>query len=1199
MGAALTLAFNYAFLKATVSLSPLGLLRNDSPKPEDPLVDDKPASYAERGATVPIKVGRHMGGPLIAWTGNRYKVQVDVPSGGGGGKGQGGTPSDTKQDVWFEQGYHVLAVGPGFRLLRIWEDGKVLWPAPGQYTSGITWDSTGTKRLSGTSLVCNDENQDGGRSSFRIFWGEHDQPTNDIVGAATGLGSRWPFMFGVVWDSKRLGGYPNWSSLEYEFEIRPYRAGQTHAAALAGTEWDDLPTNFGTAPQVGSGWLDNGYSVDEGSVYPVVAAIGTSVVLCDSHAAEFPPGSKLRLLDGSLPFLDTTVLASANVGTLARVFETARHGRRVYPGLSFSNQNLINCTLTTTNNPLEDSPPGTVIGSGYLKATLTRTSASGSTSVMTHDIDASLAGYDPDGPGGKNDFGQGRNYITIYVKPSELSGIVSGELIQLGFTDDLADTSIKHYSRFNYNDGTGELVHNSDVNGAVGSVELTDGWYRLQVYYDTGEGVTPSSETDTLHLSIGFGSNLDFGDSITFVFGTSAGLAVADYTLFAPIRSYAEFIEWTTCSTVTSIAVATDTGLDLFDEPIPFQAAPLTTGELGPQGANGAHLLYQLLFETYPHGLGLTTDQIDLPSLQAVALALGASGEGLRTHMDLRDGMEFSSAVDAILVDLGLVFTWAVDIGKYVFKLLRDGDTPIVLQSELHASEDPELNRLLEGAYVPKVVFGFLNWEMRYREDDVVVPDHGLLQHYKTQARERLRLTVPRDFEAAAAIAERRAVEKLSPPVPFNFQASREAALLRPGDLVDVSDASFANGTPPLVENPVRVMAVSLDPASGKAKIDTMVDSYAVAPPTSLATVYDGGSSSGGMAVSASSFIQTRDPDFVDFAQRVFELPGFFGVSIGMLYLRIANSKAQTGAALLLSYDGTTYQSSSDPVLSVPGGVLLGALGAEYVETGLSDPNDTLAHGRVVEYGPLFYSPTDLPSSFEPLDEANWLSGKLVLLVDEELMVIREVAPAGGTVYQARGVVRGAFGTQQANHEDGAVAYLLQGSQLVPGRDPLLGKGIESYAKMLVRADSSLQDASTATAIPFTPTGKSLRAFNPLNLRNDQANFAFRAGEDVPLRWEYRLHSGRVRRTGAGFQGYGEAVNLDAELQGSFTVVILDASGTIVKRTVPGLTSPSYTYSSADRVADFGAESTFRVDVQFLGVDASASGRASKTFELL
>lgn len=197
---------NVVFATVGVGLVWLSYLLRGKPKDGSFVRDNKPTTLAERGAYLPLVIGRRRVGPIFAWAGSRI-VRTE-----GASSGKGGGPSSPGQKIYYEAGWHLLCVGPARKLLKIYDQGKnILTNAAG---TPIVLDST--THPSGTTITLPNN-----RGSFQIYWGEDGQGINTYLGDASRLDieSRWPFICYVLWNRKRLGTSANWPLLDYEIEV--------------------------------------------------------------------------------------------------------------------------------------------------------------------------------------------------------------------------------------------------------------------------------------------------------------------------------------------------------------------------------------------------------------------------------------------------------------------------------------------------------------------------------------------------------------------------------------------------------------------------------------------------------------------------------------------------------------------------------------------------------------------------------------------------------------------------------------------------------------------------------------------------------------------------------------------------------------------------------------------------------------------
>lgn len=265
-----------ALISFALSYAAARLLR---PRDKGLARDDKPTTTSERGARIPLLIGRDRVGPIIGWAGDRHIKKERI---------QGGKSLESpKQNVYYERSWHQLLVGPAHRLHKVRQHGKVIFRGPIDPVS----------HPSGSTISCGKE------GSFRIFWGEPDQPVNgppdfllaDSLAATTrvGVASRWPWCVYLDWISKRLGTSPTWSLLDYEMECRP-------ATPLSGSApWIEPTRTLSGSPIVVLN-ITNG-----------TAGTATITVQGD-HTSEFYNGVLLRLSgnttapDQNLFVLDST-----------------------------------------------------------------------------------------------------------------------------------------------------------------------------------------------------------------------------------------------------------------------------------------------------------------------------------------------------------------------------------------------------------------------------------------------------------------------------------------------------------------------------------------------------------------------------------------------------------------------------------------------------------------------------------------------------------------------------------------------------------------------------------------------------------------------------------------------------------------------------------------------------------------------------
>lgn len=165
--------------------------------------DQQPTMLAQRGAALPVVIGRHEVAPHMLFAGDRRS------------KKSGGKKSLSKAGgrSYQEAGMLGLCLGAIDALHQIRVDGgKVIYEGP-------------LERSAGSGVTIATTSPHGGNLS--VYFGEVDQPVNDSLGRGEGAGtlgagvaSAWPHLCYVEARRLSLGQGPIWPSLRVEVERR-------------------------------------------------------------------------------------------------------------------------------------------------------------------------------------------------------------------------------------------------------------------------------------------------------------------------------------------------------------------------------------------------------------------------------------------------------------------------------------------------------------------------------------------------------------------------------------------------------------------------------------------------------------------------------------------------------------------------------------------------------------------------------------------------------------------------------------------------------------------------------------------------------------------------------------------------------------------------------------------------------------------
>jgi hypothetical protein len=256
-----------------------------------------------------------------------------------------------------------------------------------------------------------------------------------------------------------------------------------------------------------------------------------------------------------------------------------------------------------------------------------------------------------------------------------------------------------------------------------------------------------------------------------------------------------------------------------------------------------------------------------------------------------------------------------------------------------------------------------------------------------------------------------------------------------------------------------------------------------------------------------------------------------------------ADSSAWRGASLLVSVDGgATYQD----VKNFPGNAMTG----ETVSAMFNGPLDYWDTNNYVD--------VVMDSSsyqLETLTEAAVLNGLNSLFVNGEIIQFRTATLIGGTTYRLTNLLRGRRGTEwkMAAHASGSPVVLLTGGAIDRTSLELSQIGSARLYKVVPNG----VDPADVTPVSFTYNANSLRPLSPCHVKGRRDLTTF----DWTIEWKRRTRIG-----GSWEDGHDVPLGENAE---KYEVDIMNG-GTVV-RTITGLTSPTFTYPSAQQVTDFGS----------------------------
>lgn len=615
----------------------------------------------------------------------------------------------------------------------------------------------------------------------------------------------------------------------------------------------------------------------------------------------------------------------------------------------------------------------------------------------------------------------------------------------------------------------------------------------------------------------------------------------------------------------------------IVEEPMPNATAgtaptgsPFAPNEIGnvtlvapstDDGLNHAHMVCQILFDAWPHGLGFDKSKFDLRFFEEAGAVV--QSEGFRGSYRAQGGETALVCLSNILQDMGAMLTWDVSQGRFLLKIARADPNAPTIPEELILPPLPEI-RTVHGRWgsqerpkADKLVFEFADRDMAYRAMTLTIDDDGIASLKELANSTKIQLTTLNDFSSAAVVAERRSQEELGQGAAYRILVNREARALYPGRVI------FANGIGPKL----RIMTVKIDPKGGALELNCVTDYYGARKSTySWQTIEEQES---GIPSSTFQEEQPLDDDLLTSTyegRRFYELPGHLqlGLRTSLLVPRIRAHTKIPAALIWLSGDGTTYRAVTQINDIQTGGELTSAIAAD-------DPWE-------IEQGATFYVLGSDIATVEDLtgDNVNWKGGRQIAVINDEVFFLRNITALGGSSYRLDGLIRARYDSERAAHAVGDMVYIFNVDSITPIDDLLIRPGSTLYMKIQPVGGVNEIDLAEIPAVSQTVEGKGVAPMKPGALRTANMSSSWKAGHDVHLKWGYR--SVEFPGTGAGLQGAGTPTGCSKVL-GRFKVEMVTNPGAVVKATYL-VEDPMFTYYNEDMVSDFGSEpSMFDVNV--------------------
>lgn len=543
---------------------------------------------------------------------------------------------------------------------------------------------------------------------------------------------------------------------------------------------------------------------------------------------------------------------------------------------------------------------------------------------------------------------------------------------------------------------------------------------------------------------------------------------------------------------------------------------PESAPGLEDSGMNGAHVLYQLMTGSAPHGGGMNPAGIDFGSLKSLGQLIQA--ERLPMNILIAEETDLAAIVDDILADASVLMPQ--NGPALVFMPLRNVLAPPTLDERTVEIPRVEMEVSHGLNNDDQVLFRYPDVKEMFTPTDIPLSDDATSRQTRRRNSRTVEIATITSAAIASVVAERRRLLFLNEGSEIQFSAFRTARRLCPGHVMILDDMGQ-----------VRITGVERISTSAKARITATVNQYSL-PGTGWVPGIPPGEG-GPPAPTADDLVIP------------FEVPH----ELGGPNLRIAVARLRLDGVALpamvwVSTDDVSYANMGAQDASAGAGSLL----EELPDSGAMMPTQ----------GPLLAMTAKAAQKAQDLsgNVNGWLAGVQVGFCESEVFFIQALTIEGDD-YRVSGLDRSRLFTPYQRHPVGALLGIMQFNTL------------ESFASVEWAAGQILyikvQPAGVAldTIIPVQLELKG-KALGPGPVDNVQPR-SYPVNADINFTWTTRINKGTG--TGAGELPAGEDYGDEVALDGTFTVEIVDLLGNVV-RTEEEIAAPAFTYTDSDRDDD-------------------------------
>ena len=531
-------------------------------------------------------------------------------------------------------------------------------------------------------------------------------------------------------------------------------------------------------------------------------------------------------------------------------------------------------------------------------------------------------------------------------------------------------------------------------------------------------------------------------------------------------------------------------------------------------GINPIHLIDQLLFAKYPYGAGKDRSKFDTKSIEEAALLL--QSEKIRAGVAILDGEGLESVLAPMLTDIAVQIPWDVEIGKRVFRPVREEIASVDLPADV-ILQQPSMGTPTGNRNADVLAFTFNDRNRNYREVPLRLMDSGQVAEYESQRSRKLSIEITQDRDSVVRLMPRLQQTAFANQAVLTLETNRATRLAMAG-------TRFKASTVEGPEFQFMVTSVQRDVNSPRNKLEALLDVYQM--PSLLPGERAKSDLPNALVPSQAIF---EPPQMAAFA--AFEMPWALAdgtADVEMLFLAARSSGATNSCVVWVSRNGDSFVPSGYAVIAARG-VLTDGLPA-----GPSFDADG-SYAFTCPTTQVFEDTMSLGA-----DPESWAAGVQLMLVGSEVVFLQEASIDSITTQQnghVSGLIRGRASSRQQAHAPGTEFWVLRLLSIDITKSPLLAIGANCEAKPQGVTLRGLSDVASAEALAFVPSGACFTPPPVVGLRLATFLNTYNPAADLVVRWNYAAKL--FPRTGMGFQPLGMQIGVSPPT-GEFVVQIRD-----------------------------------------------------------